>query len=69
MSGLTYEEIELLVSLLKKEITQLEIENDSRFSDYHSALSKLSESMRNWYSKKSRFSDYSQFLESRDLIP
>ena len=66
---LTYEETQLLVNLLLKEMTELGIEFDTRFPDHRSALSKLSKSMKNWYAKKSYFSDYSQFLENRDLIP
>ena len=69
---LTYEETELLTNLLSKEITELGVERDPRFSDYHSSLSKLSESKRTWYSQKSYFSnypDYSEYLKSRHLIP
>ena len=55
---LTYEETELLTNLLSKEITELGVERDPRFSDYQSALSKLSESKRTRYSQKSYFSTY-----------
>ncbi len=69
---LTYEETDLLIKLLSKEITELGVERDLQFSDYHSALAKLSESKRSWYAQKSYFSghpDYSEYLQSRHLIP
>jgi len=56
--SLTYEETELLANLLSKEIIELGVESDPRFSEYHSALSKLSNSKRTWYSQKSYFSMY-----------
>ena len=68
----TYEETELLANLLSKEITELGVERDPRFSDYHSALSKLSNSKRTWYAQKNYFSDYpdySEYLRNRHLIP
>ena len=55
---LTYEEVSLLTQLLQKEITELGVESDPRFSEYHSALQKLSEEKRTWYSQKSYFSTY-----------
>ena len=69
---LTYEETDLLTRLLQKEITELGVERDPRFSDYHSALSKLSNSKRTWYAQKNYFSgypDYSEYLRNRHLIP
>ena len=65
MIELTYEETELLTNLLSKEITELGVERAPRFSDYHSALSKLSESKG--YS--SGYPDYSEYLRNRHLIP
>ena len=62
---LTYEETQLLVNLLLKEMTELGIEFDTRFPDHRSALSKLSESKR--YS--SGYPDYSEYLSNRHLIP
>ena len=56
--SLTYEETELLANLLSKEIIELGVESDPRFSEYHSALQKLSEEKRTWYSQKSYFSTY-----------
>ena len=56
--SLTYEETELLANLLSKEIIELGVESDPRFSEYHSALQKLSEEKRRWYSQKSYFSMY-----------
>ena len=58
MIELTYEETELLANLLSKEITELGVERDPRFSDYHSALSYFS-----------NYPDYSEYLRSRHLIP
>ena len=55
---LTYEETDLLTRLLQKEITELGVERDPGFSEYHSALQKLSEEKRSWYSQKSYFSTY-----------
>ena len=55
---LTYEETDLLTRLLQKEIMELGVESDPRFSEYHSALQKLSEEKRTWYSQKSYFSTY-----------
>ena len=55
---LTYAETELLAHLLSQDFTELGVERDPRFSDYHSALSKLSNSKRTWYSQKSYFSMY-----------
>mgnify|MGYP001394426684 FL=1 len=55
---LTYEETDLLTRLLQKEITELGVERDPRFSEYYSALQKLSEEKRSWYSQKSYFSTY-----------
>ena len=55
---LTYEETDLLTQLLQKEIMELGVESDPRFSEYHSALQKLSEEKRTWYSQKSYFSMY-----------
>jgi len=55
---LTYEEVDLLTQLLQKEITELEVESDPRFSEYHSALQKLSEEKRTWDSQKSYLSTY-----------
>ena len=55
---LTYEETDLLTRLLQKEISELGVERDPRFSEYHSALQKLSEEKRTWYSQKSYFSTY-----------
>ena len=55
---LNYEEVSLLTQLLQKEITELGVESDPRFSEYHSALQKLSEEKRRWYSQKSYFSTY-----------
>ncbi len=69
---LTYEETDLLIRLLQKEITELGVERDTQFSDYHSALSKLSNSKRTWYAQKSHFSgypDWSEYLQNRHLIP
>ena len=67
MIELTHEETELLANLLSKEITELGVERDPRFSDYHSALSKLSESIRTSHS--SDYPDYSEYLRNRHLIP
>ena len=55
---LNYEETDLLTRLLQKEISELGVESDPRFSEYHSALQKLSEEKRTWYSQKSYFSTY-----------
>tara|TARA_Y100001951_G_scaffold93232_1_gene88683 strand:+ start:334 stop:546 length:213 start_codon:yes stop_codon:yes gene_type:complete len=66
---LTYEEVELLANLLSKEITELGIENDTRFPNYFSALKKLSECKENWYARKSEFSNYSDYLQDRHFIP
>ena len=55
---LNYEEVSLLTQLLQKEITELGVDSDPRFSEYHSALQKLSEEKRRWYSQKSYFSTY-----------
>ena len=73
MIELTHEETELLANLLSKEITELGVERDPRFSDYHSALSKLSESKWNMIKQiwgySSGYPDYSEYLRNRHLIP
>ena len=63
---LTYEETELLIELLENNINAVNrTEIDPQTI---SALYKLTESKRTWYSKKSHFSPYDDSLELNGQI-
>lgn len=63
---LTYEETELLIELLENNINAVNrTENDPQTI---SALYKLTESKRTWYSNESHFSSYDDSLELNGQI-
>ena len=63
---LTYEETELLIELLENNINAVNrTENDPQTI---SALYKLTESKRTWYSNESPFSSYDDSLELNGQI-